>query len=213
MQFSTSRILTTHTGSLPRPRELTRLYAERAGGGAADPAEIDRTGRDAVRQIVRKQCEAGVAFFKRQNPTIKALRDVSMPEVEAAEGELPDIVFRRCRHVVGEIARTTEAAHELGRQNYEEFGELMLQSHHSLRDDYEVSVPELDYLVEQAMTVKGVYGARTTGGGFGGCIVALTQPRSVEPLTEHLTRTYHDRFGKKPSVFATTATAGASVVE
>jgi galactokinase len=89
----------------------------------------------------------------------------------------------------------------------------MVQSHHSLRDDYQVSVEELDYLVEQAMTVKGVYGARMTGGGFGGCIVALAQPRSVEALGEHLEKTYAAKFGIKPSVFVTTATEGACVLE
>ncbi len=76
-----------------------------------------------------------------------------------------------------------------------------------------MSVPELDYLAEQSMTVRGVYGARMTGGGFGGCIVALAQPRAVDPLREHLTRTYADKFGKRPEMFVTTATAGVSVLE
>jgi galactokinase len=161
----------------------------------------------------RRQCEDGVAYFKRQNPEIRALRDVSVAQVADAEGKLDDVVFRRCRHVVGEIARTTEAATKLGRKDYEEFGELMLESHHSLQHDYEVSVPELDHLVEQSMKVKGVYGARMTGGGFGGCIVALVQPRAVDPLREHLTRAYADKFGKQPAMFVTTATAGVSVLE
>jgi galactokinase len=161
----------------------------------------------------RRQCEEGVRYFQKQNPEIRALRDVSLPQVAAAEGKLDDVVFRRCRHVVGEIARTTEAATKLGRRDYEEFGELMQESHHSLRDDYEVSTPELDYLVEQSMQIKGVYGARMTGGGFGGCIVALVQPRAVDPLREHLTRTYREKFGKDPMMFVTAATAGASVLE
>jgi galactokinase len=161
----------------------------------------------------RRQCEEGVAFFRKSNADIKALRDVSMSQVVAAKKELSDVVFRRCRHVVGEIARTTEATRELSARNYERFGELMIESHNSLRDDYEVSVPELDYLVEQAMTVKGVYGARMTGGGFGGCIVALAQPRSVDALTGHLSKSYTAKFGKTPSVFVTTATEGAAVVE
>ena len=89
----------------------------------------------------------------------------------------------------------------------------MQESHASLRDDYEVSAPELDFLVEQAMTIRGVYGARMTGGGFGGCIVALAQPRAVEPLREHLQKTYPERFRKEPAVFATGAMGGASVLE
>jgi galactokinase len=161
----------------------------------------------------RRQCEEGVRYFQKQNPEIRALRDVSLPQVVAAEGKLDGVVFRRCRHVVGENARTIEAATRLGRREYEEFGELMLDSHDSLRHDYEVSTPELDYLVEQSMQVKGVYGARMTGGGFGGCIVALVQPRAVEPLLEHLTRTYRERFDIDPAMFVTNATAGVSVLE
>jgi galactokinase len=161
----------------------------------------------------RQQCAEAVRFFQREDPAVKALRDVSLPEVEAAEGKLPDVIFRRARHVVTENARTTEAATQLGHHNYEDFGKLMGESHRSLRDDYEVSSPELDFLVEQALTVRGVYGARMTGGGFGGCIVALTQPRAVDPLREHLKRVYPERFRKEPAVFATVATAGASVLE
>jgi galactokinase len=161
----------------------------------------------------RQQCAEGVRFFQRDNGGVKSLRDVAMTEVEAAEGRLPDVIFRRCRHVVSEIARTSDAATQLGHHNYEDFGKLMGESHRSLRDDYEVSAPELDFLVEQAMTVRGVYGARMTGGGFGGCIVALAQPRAVDPLREHLKRVYPERFRKEPAVFATTATAGASVLE
>ena len=161
----------------------------------------------------RRECEHAVAFFQRTNPRINALRDVTIGQVEAARGQLPDVVFRRCRHVVTEDERTTRAAELLGKEEYEEVGELMAQSHLSLRDDYEVSSPELDFLVEESAKVKGVYGARMTGGGFGGCIVALTQPRSVETLAEHLTRTYEAQFHIRPTIFATTATAGASVLE
>jgi galactokinase len=136
-----------------------------------------------------------------------------MGQLESAGKELSDVVFRRCRHVISENARATDAATKLAHEEYEDVGDLMVQSHNSLRDDYEVSVSELDFLVEEAMKVKGVYGARMTGAGFGGCIVALTQPRAVESLTDHLLRTYEARFHKRPVVFATTATAGASVLE
>jgi len=169
-----------------------------------------RGGEYALR---RKQCEQGVAFFRRRDPRVRALRDVTMEQIESARGELPDVVYRRCRHVVAENARTIEAAAKLAAERYEEVGDLMLQSHSSLRDDYEVSCPELDFLVEEAMKVKGIYGARMTGGGFGGCIVALAQPRAVESLIAHLTSSYEPRFHKRPTVFATTATAGASVLE
>ncbi|HLL88243.1 MAG TPA: galactokinase [Tepidisphaeraceae bacterium] len=161
----------------------------------------------------RHQCEEAVAFFRKADPDVKALRDVTMTQVEAAKGQLSDVVFRRARHVVGENARTSRAAVLLSQRKYEEAGQLMVQSHDSLRDDYEVSVPELDYLVEQAMTVKGVYGARMTGGGFGGCIVALAQPRAVDALSQHLNNVYPKKFNKQPGVFVTTATQGASLIE
>ena len=161
----------------------------------------------------RAECEQGVAYFKKKDGDVKALRDVTMGQLLAAQGDLPDLVFRRCRHVIGENTRATEAATLLAKQEYDDVGRLMGQSHQSLRDDYEVSCVELDFLVEQAMKVRGVYGARMTGGGFGGCIVALVQPRAVEPLAEHLTTAYQEKFKIVPTVFATTATAGASVIE
>jgi galactokinase len=161
----------------------------------------------------RRQCEESVAYFRRFDPSIRALRDVNLKQVEGAKGKLPDVVWRRARHVVTENARATSFASKIGLKKYEEAGELMVQSHNSLRDDYEVSIPELDDLAAEAMRVKGVYGARMTGGGFGGCIVALAQPRAVEHLAGHLAHTYQAKFGKLPNVFVTTATQGASVLE
>jgi galactokinase len=160
----------------------------------------------------RKQCEEGVAFFHKHNPSIKALRDVKMSTLEAAREHLDPVVYRRCRHVIGENARTTQAATDLGKRHYEEVGEMMVTSHNSLRDDYEVSCPELDFLVEAAMAVKGVYGARMTGGGFGGCIVALVQPRAIEQFTTTIQASYNKQFGISPSIFVTDAMAGASVL-
>ena len=163
--------------------------------------------------VRRKQCEEGVAFFKQENPNIKALRDVSVKQIEAARGKLPEVIWKRCHHVVTENRRTTEAATLLGQKHYEQVGQLMVQSHNSLRDDYEVSVPELDFLVEESMKVKGVYGARMTGGGFGGSIVALAQPRAVDALTTHLTSEYEKKWKKTPGIFPTTAAAGVTVLE
>jgi galactokinase len=156
----------------------------------------------------RSQCEEGAAFFK-----VKALRDVTMGQVLAARGKLSEIVFKRCRHVVGEIARTTEAAKLLVAKEYKRVGQLMVESHNSLRDDYEVSTEELDFLVVESMKVDGVYGARMTGGGFGGCIVALVKPDRVDALVSHLEAVYPPTVGKKPEIFVTTATDGAKVVE
>jgi galactokinase len=160
----------------------------------------------------RRQCEEGVAVLKHLDPEIRALRDCTMAQVEQSRLRLSEVVYRRCRHVITENLRTTEMARKLSTQDYDDAGELMVQSHNSLRDDYEVSCAELDFLVAESIKVKGVYGARMTGGGFGGSIVALVQPRSVGNLGEHLHKAYTARFDRQPSVFVTTATAGASVV-
>ena len=101
----------------------------------------------------------------------------------------------------------------LTQKRYEQAGKLMRESHQSLRDDYEVSVPELDFLVEEAMKVTGVYGARMTGGGFGGCIVALAQPRAVEGLRGQLQEVSKGRCGMVPEMYVPTATEGARVIE
>jgi galactokinase len=161
----------------------------------------------------RQQCERGVEYFSRAHPSVKALRDVTPGMLDAARNELPDTVFRRCRHVVTENLRTTAAAAKLSNRYYDAVGELMIESHRSLRDDYEVSCPELDLLADEAAKVKGVYGARMTGGGFGGCIVALVQPRSVDRLAEHLNDVYPARFAKEPQIYVTTAAAGAGEAE
>ncbi|MGD0768712.1 MAG: galactokinase [Tepidisphaeraceae bacterium] len=168
---------------------------------------------DSEYAMRRKQCEEGVAVLKRDHPEIKALRDVTMEQVEVAKDRMSEVVYRRCRHVVSENLRTIQMAQKLLLQRYDDAGELMVKSHKSLRDDYEVSCAELDFLVEEALKIKGVYGARMTGGGFGGSIVALVQPRSVEALSEHVHKTYTAKFDRQPSVFVTTATAGASVLE
>ncbi len=160
----------------------------------------------------RHQCEAGVAFFQKSHPDVRALRDVTMEQVQAAKGKLDDLTFRRCRHVVGEIGRTTAAAEQLVARDFAEVGRLMVESHNSLRDDYEVSTVELDYLVEHSVTVPGVYGARMTGGGFGGCIVALVKPDAVDTLSAKLNHVYPAKFNVQPGVFVTTATDGARVV-
>jgi galactokinase len=162
----------------------------------------------------RRQCEEGVAALgKHFGKTFKALRDVTLEQVEECRDLLGDVVYRRCRHVVGENLRTTQAADLLTARRYEQVGQLMLQSHQSLRDDYEVSCPELDVLVESAMGVRGVYGARMTGGGFGGCIVVLAQPRAVEAIIDTVSLAYEERFHIQPHAFVTTAAAGASILE
>lgn len=161
----------------------------------------------------RKQCFEGVAHFRKGNEQVKALRDVNLTQLESVKTELPELVYRRCRHVISENVRTTDAAAKLSNRRYEEVGELMLASHRSLQHDYEVSVEELDFLVEESMKIKGVYGARMTGAGFGGCIIALVQPRQADAYKAQIQAVYQRKYSKIPTVFVTDATAGVSVLE
>ena len=158
----------------------------------------------------RHQCEAALAYIQRKHPDIKSLRDVNMDLLEDCRLGMDPTCFRRARHVITEIARTAHFADALANRDYRTCGEYMYDSHTSLRDDYAVSCPELDALVDIARNVPGVFGARMTGGGFGGCIVALTTAAAVEPLTKAIDAEYPKRAnGKKATTFATVPSEGA----
>ena len=120
---------------------------------------------------------------------------------------------RRCvRHVVGENRRTLQAAAALAGGNRVEMGRLMLESHASLRDDYGVSCDELDFVVETARGVRGVFGARMTGGGFGGCAIALVEPDAVESIASRISDLYLSRFARQCTIFGVAPSGGAAIV-
>ncbi len=160
----------------------------------------------------REQCHEGVAFFSAIDPAIGAARRDGgaggIGEKFAAGGDLSPLP------ACGDGKRPdTSSRRAIGATSLRGSRRLMLQSHASLRDDYEVSTKELDFLADEASKIKGVYGARMTGGGFGGCIVALAKPAAVEPLIAHLESVYPAKYGKKPATYVTTATAGAGEIE
>ncbi|MBL9118470.1 MAG: galactokinase [Phycisphaerae bacterium] len=141
---------------------------------------------------------------------MKALRDLSPESLPAsAPVGLEAISWRRARHVVSEIARTACAAEALAKGDTARFGSLMNASHASLRDDFDVSVPEIDVIVEAACAAEGTFGARLTGGGFGGCAIALVRADLAEQVIEHVNRKFVARFGRTPNSFATGADMGA----
>jgi galactokinase len=160
--------------------------------------------------VRRAQCEEAVARLAARRAGIRALRDVTPAEL--GEAGLPEPLRRRARHVVTEIARTEEAAAALTRGDLAGFGRLMYASHASLRDDYEVSVPELDALVEAAAATSGVLGARMTGGGFGGCAIALVERARVQFAGASIAAAYANRFGRSPGWFVTSAAEGAGEI-
>ncbi len=157
----------------------------------------------------RSQCEQGVELLRNAMPGIRALRDVSVAEFRLHEPLLPEPVRRRCRHVVTENERTLSAARALSSGDVGEMGRLMFASHESLRDDYEVSCRELDVLVDAASSVAGVWGARMTGGGFGGCTVNLVRRSAIERFRETVTRVYARAAGREPTIFVAEPSEGA----
>jgi galactokinase len=144
------------------------------------------------------------------------LRDASAAALEQHKSKMDSEVHRRARHVIGEIERTLQAAETIRASNWQKTGELMYASHRSLRDDYEVSCMELDVLVEIAESIGlsgGVYGCRMTGGGFGGCTVALVKSDFVAAITKKLAADYKKRTGIEATIFGSRPAAGATVIK
>lgn len=158
----------------------------------------------------RAECEEGVRLLSKRFPTISSLRDLTLAEYEGAEELLPPAIRKRSRHVMHENRRVLAAATALERQDLRSVGELMAESHRSLRDDYGVSSPELDLMVELANQMRGTYGARMTGGGFGGCTVNLVAAEAVAEFQAQVGAAYKARTGIVPEIYVSTACEGAA---
>jgi galactokinase len=160
----------------------------------------------------RQECERGVALLAPALPAIRALRDVTAEQLEANRQLLPELTYRRCRHIVSENDRVLRAGAALAEGRLDEFGRLMVQSHASMRDDYEISCRELDLLVDLALGCAGVLGSRMTGGGFGGCTVSLVEAGAVERVTECVARDYRQATGLAPEIWVCSPGAGVGAV-
>ncbi len=158
----------------------------------------------------RSQCETAAHLLG-----VPALRDATLAQLEQKKSAWDEVVYRRARHVISENQRTVEAAAAMDARDWSRVGDLMFASHDSLRDDYEVSTPELDLLVGLASGLRedgGVIGSRMTGGGFGGCTVTLVQADRVEQVTQDICKTYVERTGIHPSPFVTRPADGARML-
>src|ERR1700736_1505223 len=149
----------------------------------------------------RSECEAGVGYIAKNHQSVRALRDVSLADLAACRSELPETILRRCRHVIQENIRVLQAAAALEQEDLETFGDLMGQSHRSLRDDFEVSCQKLDLMVEVAMQAEGVYGARMMGGGFGGCPINLVLSDYIESFKVTVSKAYEQSTGINPDIY------------
>ncbi len=161
----------------------------------------------------RRQCEEGFQRLSETLPGIEALRDVSIEDFEAHQALLPEIVRKRCRHVVAENQRVLDAVHALENGDVEKMGRLMDASHASLRDDFEVSRDELDILADLAHATEGVLGARLTGAGFGGCTVNLVQCDAVEAFVRQITEAYRKKTGLSLETYLCAIAPGVGEVE
>jgi galactokinase len=159
----------------------------------------------------RKQCEEAARILE-----VPSLRGANPRALEEARGRMDPVVYRRARHVIGEIERTVYASEGIRASNWAAVGQLMYASHDSLRDDYEVSCKELDAIVEiaQAIGIKGgIYGCRMTGGGFGGCTVALVKASAIEAISKKIAEDYKSRTGIEATIFSSRPAAGAMVIK
>jgi galactokinase len=143
----------------------------------------------------REECEQGIEILKKNNPTIKSLRDVTEPMLVDSKASMTNKVFARCLYVVQEISRVQQASEYLTKNNLVAFGRKMFETHEGLSKLYQVSCPELDFLVAEARANPSVLGSRMMGGGFGGCTINLVEKNNVEKFVNGLKVKYSTKFG------------------
>jgi len=159
----------------------------------------------------RAECEQGARIL-----SVASLRDATADQLEKCKAKMSNVVYRRARHVIGEIERTIHAAEWVRQSNWQGVGTLMYSSHASLRNDYEVSCKELDIVVDIAGGIGcagGVYGCRMTGGGFGGCCVALVKTGAADAIAGKIEADYKAKTGIEANVFSSRPAAGATIIK
>jgi galactokinase len=174
--------------------------------------EVRRTLASSEYNVRRQQCEAGVHALRRYDPEVRSLRDVSLDLLQKHKREMDPTIFKRCHYVVRENERVLEVCNDLRQNDFRSFGQRMYESHRGLRDEYQVSSPELDALVEIASSVSGVLGARMMGAGFGGCTINLVEEPVVSQFVEIVQQRYPERTGKAINVYVTRIQSGTAKV-
>ena len=159
------------------------------------------------------ECKKVAAFFRQvKGTTVNSLRDITSTMLDEAQGRLDPVYLKRARHIVGENARVLKGIEYLEKGAYEEFGQLLYQSHESSRRFFENSCAELDLLVSIASEIDGVYGSRLTGGGFGGATLTLLKRSAIDRFKATVIRKYSEKTGRIPVILFTRAAEGARVV-
>ena len=160
----------------------------------------------------RQECLDGVRILQKKYSEIKSLRDVSIAQLISLQNDMPDLIFNRCKHVVSENQRVKSAVQSLLNKDFAQLGSLMYQSHNSLQNDYEVSCPELDFLVAQTIQNEFVLGSRMMGGGFGGCTLNIIKKAKSERFIEEVSEHYHKRFGLQLTPYSVKIADGTFLV-
>jgi galactokinase len=163
--------------------------------------------------VRRAECEEAVAKLATALPGIRSLRDVSSEQLEQNRKLLTDVLYRRCRHIISENKRVRQVADLFGAGKTNGLREVMAASQASMRDDYEISCRELDVMVEIAERQQGVYGARMTGGGFGGCTINFVDLEHAESFQRKVSADYQAAIGLRPDIYICEASQGAELVE
>jgi galactokinase len=157
----------------------------------------------------RREVEAGQSALRKRFPDLRDLGDATLDQLAACEQAMSPESYRRCRHIITENKRVREAAEALVAGDPHRLGKVMAAAHASERDDFECSIEEIDFLVEKAIALHGCYGARLTGGGFGGCTVNLVNAANLDEFVRDLRRAYQDRFGLELQTYVCEAVDGA----
>lgn len=161
----------------------------------------------------REECEKGVSVLSKTYPHVKSLRDANLDQFEKVKEQLPPKVFKRCKYVIEENARVSEATQALEKHDVKRLGELLYETHSGLQHDYEVSCSELDFLVDFTKQYDWVLGARMMGGGFGGCSINLVETSRVEQFILEVEKAYIGKFKHKPTIYKVGTAEGTSEIE
>jgi len=157
----------------------------------------------------REESEAGIAILQRKLPEITHLRDVNLRQLEAQKSQLSTIIFKRCQHVISENKRVLDATKALQNGHLEVLGKLMYESHYSLKNDYQVTCPETDFLVQKTLKHEFILGSRQMGGGFGGCTINIVSREEKDYFIERMSEDYYDEFGIDLTPYSVSTEDGA----
>ena len=175
-------------------------------------SKVSHTLADSAYNQRRASCEKSVEILQRNFPTLRTLRDLVVNDLTQVKKLLPEELYPKVKHVVSECARVQQAASALQKGDLVEFGKLLQASHESLRDDFKVSCPELDFLVDQSKLTSGVLGARMMGGGFGGCLLAVVKSTEIPQFKTKIQEAYQNTFDSTPDFIDVSLAGGARQV-